>query len=67
MQAAAAAMSSTLVVGYQEIAVIVDDGRFVDKGDGHGHVDDDGGGLPRVLSSRVVMVASTTVVVGRHC
>ena len=51
MQAAAAAMSSTLVVGYQEIAVIVDDGRFVDKGDGHGHVDDDGGGLPRVLSS----------------
>ena len=44
-------MSSMLVVGYQEIAVIVDDGRFVDKGDGDGCVDNDGGGLPRVLSS----------------
>ena len=44
-------MSSMLVVGYQGIAVIIDDGRFIDKGDGDGRVDDDGGGLPRALSS----------------
>ena len=56
----------TLVVGYQGIAIIVDNGRFIDKGDGDGRVDDDGGGFSRALSLRVVMVASTTVVVGRH-
>ena len=60
--------SSTLVVGYQGITVIVDngDGHFVDKGDGDGCVDNDGGGLPRALPSLVVMVASTMVVVGCH-
>ena len=55
------------MVGYQGIAIIVDDGHFIDKGDGDGCVDDDGGGLPRALSSRVVMVVSTMVVVGCHC